>query len=65
MPRGFPPALRPLLLAYEGMALHAREIAFDHPGTGRRLVLRADRPQALEQLLRSLRLALAAPERRR
>jgi 23S rRNA pseudouridine1911/1915/1917 synthase len=56
-PRAAPQEIVPILAAYGGMALHAREIAFDHPRTGRRLVLRADRPAPLERLLVSLRQA--------
>lgn len=57
-PRTAPRELGPILAAYGGMALHAREIAFDHPRTGRRLELRAERPAELERLLLSLRQAL-------
>jgi len=63
--RGTPVDLRHALEGYGGMALHAREIAFDHPRTGRRMVLRADRPEDFEILLRSVRQALAVAEKRR
>ncbi|HZM69241.1 MAG TPA: RluA family pseudouridine synthase [Candidatus Cryosericum sp.] len=64
-PRGAPPELVPILAAYGGMALHAREIAFDHPRTGRRMVLRAERPEELECLLASLRQAFPGAAGRR
>ncbi len=47
--------LREALRSFERLALHAAELAFDHPATGRRLELRAPLPAALESLLRLLR----------
>jgi 23S rRNA pseudouridine1911/1915/1917 synthase len=64
-PRSAPAALAPLLEEYGGMALHAREIAFDHPRTGRRIVLRAGRPPGLDRLLESLRQAFPGAGRSR
>ena len=38
-------------LRFDRMFLHAREIAFDHPGDGRRITLQAPMPQECETLL--------------
>ena len=60
--RRIPAVVRALLQTYQGLALHACELAFDHPRTGRRLVLQAGRPAELELLLRELRQALLGLE---
>ena len=49
------PPRRKALRDYEGMALHAASIAFDHPGTDKRVRFRARRPAAFESLLEALR----------
>jgi 23S rRNA pseudouridine1911/1915/1917 synthase len=40
---------------YSGLALHARQLALTHPGTGMRLAFEAPRPGQLEQLIITLR----------
>jgi 23S rRNA pseudouridine1911/1915/1917 synthase len=49
------PARRNALRRFERLALHAAELSFDHPATGRRLRLAAPLPEELEALLRALR----------
>ena len=39
---------------YDGMFLHARQLCFDHPGSGERIELRAPLPAACTALLRQL-----------
>ena len=63
--RGAPPPVRALLESYQGLALHARELAFDHPRDGRRVVLQAARPADLEALLAALRRLPANREAQR
>jgi 23S rRNA pseudouridine1911/1915/1917 synthase len=46
-----------LLAGMPRQALHARRIAFDHPGDGRRMVLEAPFPDDLAELLGALRAA--------
>jgi 23S rRNA pseudouridine955/2504/2580 synthase len=41
-------------LRFEGMFLHARRLAFDHPASGERLELQAELPAACQALLRRL-----------
>jgi 23S rRNA pseudouridine1911/1915/1917 synthase len=53
--RGVPPPVLALLEDYRGLALHARELAFDHPRDGRRVELQAAKPADLEGLLAALR----------
>ncbi|HET8945340.1 MAG TPA: RluA family pseudouridine synthase [Candidatus Polarisedimenticolia bacterium] len=48
------------LSGFDGLALHARSLAFDHPADGRRLCFEAPRPEPFEALIE--RLAKAASE---
>jgi 23S rRNA pseudouridine955/2504/2580 synthase len=40
-------------LGFERMCLHARELAFDHPGTGQRITLQAPLPADFEKVMHS------------
>jgi 23S rRNA pseudouridine1911/1915/1917 synthase len=40
--------------AFEGLALHARALAFDHPSRGQRLRFEAARPEAFEAAVRAI-----------
>jgi 23S rRNA pseudouridine1911/1915/1917 synthase len=51
--------------AYDGLALHARALAFDHPSRGERLRFEAARPEAFEAAVRRLLGAGASRENRR
>ncbi|MGD8239288.1 MAG: RluA family pseudouridine synthase [Armatimonadota bacterium] len=53
--RSAPQAVVEALSALDGQALHARALAFDHPGTGERLRLTADPPDDFAALLAALR----------
>ncbi len=46
---------RALLRDFPHLALHARELAFAHPVTGRPLHVEAERPETFDRLLRALR----------
>ncbi|HEV8200818.1 MAG TPA: RluA family pseudouridine synthase, partial [Candidatus Polarisedimenticolia bacterium] len=48
------------LSGFEGLALHAHSLAFDHPADGRRLRFETPRPEPFERLIE--RLAKAASE---
>ncbi len=52
---GLPPALREQLAAFPRQALHARELAFEHPLTRKALRWSAPLPEDFEALLRALR----------
>jgi len=39
------------LSGFEGLALHARSLSFDHPADGRRLRFEAPRPDPFERLI--------------
>jgi 23S rRNA pseudouridine1911/1915/1917 synthase len=54
-PRGAAPALVDTLRAFKRQALHAATLGFDHPRTGRRLVLNSPVPEDFRQLLQALR----------
>jgi 23S rRNA pseudouridine1911/1915/1917 synthase len=48
------------LSGFEGLALHARSLSFDHPADGRRLRFEAPRPEPFERLIE--RLAKPGPD---
>ncbi|MFQ5876848.1 MAG: RluA family pseudouridine synthase [Acidobacteriota bacterium] len=54
---------RDALLAYGGLALHARGLALEHPRTGSRLEFRAPRPPDLKRLVALLKEVRPAPDR--
>jgi 23S rRNA pseudouridine1911/1915/1917 synthase len=54
-PRGATPALVHTLRAFKRQALHAATLGFDHPRTGKRLVLQSPVPEDFGQLLLALR----------
>jgi 23S rRNA pseudouridine1911/1915/1917 synthase len=68
-PKGAGPELLDTLRGFKRQALHAATLGFDHPRTGKRLVLNSPVPQDFGQLLLALRADAAAaaanPERRR
>jgi 23S rRNA pseudouridine1911/1915/1917 synthase len=68
-PKGAGPELLDTLRGFKRQALHAATLGFDHPRTGKRLVLNSPVPQDFGQLLFALRADAAAaaanPERRR
>ncbi len=49
------PGSREALLAYGGLALHARRLGFNHPRTGAWVEFEAPRPAELERVIESLR----------
>lgn len=49
------------IVAFPRQALHAAEIAFDHPTTGRRVVLTAPLPHDLRELISGLQRAVPRP----
>ncbi len=55
------PRSRAALLAYSGLALHARSLAFAHPRTGERCRFEAAKPADLERLLQDLRVIRSGP----
>lgn len=62
-PRGASDALMAALRAFPRQALHAAELAFDHPRTGERLVFRAAPPADFDALLEALRADAKREER--
>jgi 23S rRNA pseudouridine1911/1915/1917 synthase len=54
-PRGAAPELVDTLRAFKRQALHAASLGFDHPRTGKRLVLNAPVPEDFRLLLQALR----------
>ncbi len=54
-PRGATPTLIHTLRAFKRQALHAASLGFDHPRTGKRLVLQSPVPEDFGQLLLALR----------
>jgi 23S rRNA pseudouridine1911/1915/1917 synthase len=54
-PRGAAPELVATLRGFKRQALHAASVGFDHPRTGKRLVLNSSVPEDFEQLLLALR----------
>ncbi|MDP9008824.1 MAG: 23S rRNA pseudouridine(1911/1915/1917) synthase RluD [Pseudomonadota bacterium] len=54
-PRGAAPELVDTLRAFKRQALHAASLGFDHPRTGKRLVLNSPVPEDFRQLLLALR----------
>jgi 23S rRNA pseudouridine1911/1915/1917 synthase len=54
-PRGAAPELVATLRAFKRQALHAASVGFDHPRTGKRLVLNSPVPEDFGQLLLALR----------
>jgi len=55
LPRGTGPALREQLRQFKRQALHAEQLAFDHPRTGRRLTFNRPPPADMQALLAALR----------
>jgi 23S rRNA pseudouridine1911/1915/1917 synthase len=55
LPRGAGPALKDALRGFKRQALHAAALGFDHPRTGKPLLLQAAVPADFEQLLAVLR----------
>jgi 23S rRNA pseudouridine1911/1915/1917 synthase len=55
LPRGATQGLIDVLRGFKRQALHAATLGFDHPRTGKRLVLQSPVPPELEQLLGALR----------
>jgi len=55
MPRGATPELIDALRGFKRQALHAATLGFDHPRTGKRLILRSTVPKDFAHLLRALR----------
>ncbi len=49
------PGSREALLAYSGLALHARRLGFNHPRTGAWVEFEAPRPAELQRVIESLR----------
>jgi 23S rRNA pseudouridine1911/1915/1917 synthase len=68
-PRGAAPELVDTLRAFKRQALHAASLGFDHPRTGKRLVLNSSVPEDFRLLLQALRddarLGVAQIERAR
>jgi 23S rRNA pseudouridine1911/1915/1917 synthase len=68
-PRGAAPELVDTLRAFKRQALHAASLGFDHPRTGKRLVLNSPVPEDFRLLLQALRddarLGVAQIERAR
>jgi 23S rRNA pseudouridine1911/1915/1917 synthase len=64
-PRGAGDALIEVLRAFRRQALHAGTLAFDHPGSGRRIELSAPPPADFERLLAALRVDKAGMLARR
>jgi 23S rRNA pseudouridine1911/1915/1917 synthase len=58
-PRGAAQELVHTLRTFKRQALHAATLGFDHPRTGKRLVLNSEVPEDFGQLLRALRDDLA------
>jgi 23S rRNA pseudouridine1911/1915/1917 synthase len=54
-PRGAAPELVDTLRAFKRQALHAASLGFDHPRSGKRLVLKSPVPEDFRQLLLALR----------
>jgi len=54
-PRGAAPELVDSLRAFKRQALHAASLGFDHPRSGKRLVLKSPVPEDFRQLLLALR----------
>jgi 23S rRNA pseudouridine1911/1915/1917 synthase len=54
-PRGATPTLVATLRSFKRQALHAATLGFDHPRTGKRLILKSDAPKDFAQLLKALR----------
>jgi 23S rRNA pseudouridine1911/1915/1917 synthase len=54
-PRGATPALVQTLRGFKRQALHAATVGFDHPRSGRRLILKSPVPEDFGQLLLALR----------
>jgi 23S rRNA pseudouridine1911/1915/1917 synthase len=54
-PRGAAPELVDTLRAFKRQALHAASLGFDHPRSGKRLVLNAPVPEDFRLLLQALR----------
>ena len=54
LPRGASPALIEVLRGFKRQALHAATLGFDHPRTGKRLVLHSPVPKDLAHLLHTL-----------
>lgn len=46
---------RTVLRGFQRQALHARELAFDHPATGEPMSFAAEMPQDMQRLLAALR----------
>jgi 23S rRNA pseudouridine1911/1915/1917 synthase len=54
IPRGATPALDAQLRGFQRQALHAAQLEFDHPVTGKRIVCTAPLPDDMQQLLKVL-----------
>ena len=55
LPKGATPELVEALRAFKRQALHAEKLEFTHPKTGKPVSVIAERPDDLEQLVRTLR----------
>lgn len=60
MPRGAGEGLREVLRGFRRQALHAVQLAFDHPRTGRRCTFTSELPADMQALLGALRADAAA-----
>ena len=60
LPRGADEALRACLRGFHRQALHAAQLSFDHPRTGKRLVFDSGLPEDFRQLLAALAADSAA-----
>ena len=61
VPPAASPALRACLRDFKRQALHAAQLAFDHPRSGERLTFRSELPEDLRALLAALRGEAAPP----
>lgn len=57
LPKGAPPALIEMLRGFKRQALHAVELAFEHPRTGKPVAFTAVMPEDMEELIAFLRRA--------